>query len=87
MIDHISIETIISFAGYAGIFLLMITNGAVSFPSSQVLYIIAGYFVAQGDLALLPVVVAGTLGNTVGTIILYELTRKYGRTFIARMKI
>ncbi len=87
MIDHISIETIISFAGYAGIFLLMVTNGAVSFPSSQVLYIIAGYFIAQGNLALLGVVIAGTLGNTLGTIILYELSQKYGRTFIARMKI
>lgn len=82
-----SIETIITIAGYAGIFLLMVANGAISFPSSQVLYIIAGYFVARGDLALVPVAIVGSLGNTGGNVILYELARAYGRTFIARMKI
>ena len=50
-----AIESTISLAGYFGIFVLMIANGAVSFPSSQVLYIIAGYFIAQGNLLLLPV--------------------------------
>jgi len=83
----INIETIISFAGYAGIFLLMMANGAVSFPSSQVLYIVAGYFIAQGDLLVIPVAIAGALGNTIGNIILYELVRKHGRTFVAKMKL
>jgi len=87
MFHQISIETILSLAGYAGVFFLMITNGAVSFPSSQVLYIIAGYFIAQGNLNLALVALIGSLGNTVGTVILYELTHKHGRAFIARMKI
>lgn len=81
------IETIISIAGYLGIFLLMIANGAISFPSSQVLYIIAGYFIAQNNLALIPVVIVGALGNTIGNVVLYELARTHGRMFIARMKI
>lgn len=83
----ITIETLIQGGSYFAIFLLMIANGAISFPSSQVLYIIAGYFVAQKNLALVPVMLVGALGNTIGNIILYELARTHGRTFIARMKI
>lgn len=87
MIPSIPVEQIITIAGYAGIFFLMIANGAVSFPSSQVLYIIVGYFIARGDLALFPAAFIGSLGNMIGTIILYELARKYGRAFIENMKI
>lgn len=87
MLPDTTIETVIAISGYFGIFVLMIANGAVSFPSSQVLYIIAGYFIARGDLFLAPVALVGALGNTVGNIILYELARTHGRTFIARMKI
>lgn len=83
----ITIETLIQGGSYFAIFALMITNGAVSFPSSQVLYIIAGYFIAQGNLALSLVVLVGAIGNTIGNIILYELARKHGRTFIEKMKI
>ncbi len=83
----ITIETLIQSGSYFAIFLLMIANGAVSFPSSQILYIVAGYFIARGDLSLFFVALVGALGNTVGNIILYELSRKHGRTFIERMKI
>ncbi|MBI5077851.1 MAG: DedA family protein [Candidatus Yonathbacteria bacterium] len=83
----ITIETLIQGGSYLAIFSLMIANGAVSFPSSQVLYIIAGYFIAQGNLSLFFVALTGALGNTVGNIILYGLARKHGRAFIARMKI
>lgn len=83
----ITIETLIQGGSYFAIFVLMIANGAVSFPSSQILYVIAGYFIARGDLALFLVALVGALGNTVGNIILYELARKHGRTFIERMKI
>lgn len=87
MMPDINIESLITILGYFGVFLLMVANGAVSFPSSQLLYIIVGYFVAQGSLLLAPVVALGALGNTVGNIILYELSRKHGRSFIARMKL
>ena len=87
MLSDISIESIIALAGYSGIFVLMIANGAVSFPSSQVLYIVAGYFIAQGSLALVPVALVGAAGNTVGNVILYELVRKHGRAFVEKMKL
>ena len=82
-----TIEALIQGGSYFAIFSLMIANGAVSFPSSQILYIIAGYFIARGDLALFFVALVGALGNTIGNIILYELARKHGRAFIERMKI
>jgi membrane protein DedA with SNARE-associated domain len=83
----INIEMIITVAGYFGIFALMIANGALSFPSSQVLYVIAGYFIAQEKLLLIPVLLVGALGNTVGNVILYELARKYGKSFIIKLKL
>ena len=83
----ITIETLIQGGSYFAIFILMIANGSVSFPSSQVLYIICGYFIARGELVLPVVAFVGALGNTVGNIILYELVRKHGRTFIEKMKI
>jgi len=83
----ISIEQIIMSLSYFGIFLLMITNGVVSFPSSQMLYIIAGYFIFTGDLGLLPVILIGAIGNTVGNIILYELVRAKGVGYIEKIAI
>jgi membrane protein DedA with SNARE-associated domain len=82
-----NIELLIQGGSYLAIFFLMVANGSVSFPSSQVLYIITGYFIAQGNLVLLPVALVGALGNTVGNVILYELVRKHGRAFVARMKL
>ncbi len=83
----ISIEQIIISLSYFGIFLLMISNGAVSFPSSQILYIIAGYFVFTGDLSLLPVIIVGAVGNTIGNVILYELVRAKGAKYITKFRL
>lgn len=85
MTPDISIETIIAGLGYFGIFFLMIANGVVSFPSSQVLYIIVGYFVGTGALALVPALILGALGNTVGNIFLYELVRAKGVRVVRKM--
>ena len=83
----ISIETIIITLGYIGIFGMMISNGIVGFPSSQILYIVAGFFVFTGELDLVLVALVGALGNTIGNIILYELSRRRGLHYIARFKI
>ena len=87
MPTDITIEMIVAVAGYFGIFVLMILNGALSFPSSQVLYIITGYFIAQEKLLLIPVVLVGALGNTIGNVILYELARRHGRAFVTKLKL
>lgn len=82
-----TIESIISLSGYVGIFLLMISNGFISFPSSQILYIICGYFIFTGHLEIVPVIISGALGNTLGNIVLYELARAKGLEYITRWRI
>jgi membrane protein DedA with SNARE-associated domain len=77
-------ESILQALGYLGVFLLMISNGFISFPSSQILYIIAGYFVSMGRLDFWIVSVVGAIGNTIGNIILYEVVRAYGVAYITK---
>lgn len=81
------IETVILGFSYAGIFALMIANGFLSFPSSQLLYIIVGYFVGTGTLLLLPASLFGALGNTIGNIFLYEAVRRHGVHYIKKFQI
>jgi membrane protein DedA with SNARE-associated domain len=81
------IETLILTGSYGAIFLLMIINGAISFPSSQLLYIIVGYFIAKGDLTWAPSILMGATGNMIGNIILYETVRRYGREIVFRWKL
>ena len=83
----ISIEHIIEVLGYLGIFGLMLANGVFSFPSSQILYIVSGYFVYIGTLGFLPVVLLGALGNTIGNYLLFLLSRKHGLTYITKLTL
>jgi membrane protein DedA with SNARE-associated domain len=78
------IEAIIMASSYLGIFGLMALNGLASFPSSQVLYIVVGYFVGTGAIALLPAALFGAAGNTIGNIMLYEGVRKGGVNFATK---
>ena len=82
-----SLEEILLTFTYLAILVLMTTNGAVSFPSSQILYIIAGYFVSTGDLNLSLVLLIGALGNTIGNIILYEVVRYKGLEYVVKWKL
>ena len=86
-ISFMNTEAILIAFGYLGIFALMISNGFISFPSSQVLYIIAGYFIFKGNLSLGAVVFVGTLGNTIGNIILYEVARRKGLKYLTKFQI
>ena len=83
----IPLESIIVSLGYLGIFLLMIANGFISFPSSQILYIIVGYFISVGTLTLVAASLVGALGNTIGNIILYEFSRRKGISYITQYKM
>lgn len=82
-----SIEHIITIFGYLGIFLLMIANGFISFPSSQILYIVVGFFISTGDLHLWFASFLGAVGNTIGNIILYELARAKGLKYITKFRM
>ncbi len=81
------IEAIILGSSYLGIFGLMVANGLFSFPSSQILYILVGYFVGTGYLGLLPASLVGALGNAVGNVLLYEGVRLRGMQFIEKFSI
>jgi membrane protein DedA with SNARE-associated domain len=65
--------------GIAGVFVLMLLDGCcVPIPSEATL-LFAGFGVSQGRYGLLAVVVAGTLGNLVGSQLAYGLGR-WGRS-------
>lgn len=63
----------------------MLTNGVVNFPSSQLLYIVCGYFVSTGSLLFVPTIIAGALGNTIGNIITFTLVKKYEHSFARKL--
>ena len=81
------VETIITTWSYVGIFVLMAANGFFSIPSSQILYIVVGYFIGTGSLSLIPATLVGALGNTIGNILMYEAVRKYGVKYVSKFQL
>lgn len=79
-----SLEEIIITFSYFGILLLMTSNGIIAFPSSQFLYLIAGYFAFTGDLNLGFIILIGALGHTIGNFILYEIARRKGAKYAVK---
>jgi membrane protein DedA with SNARE-associated domain len=71
------LHLLISSGSYAAIFVLMVANGIVNFPSSQILYLIVGYFVSTDNLVFATAMLAGALGNTIGNFAAYSLIKKY----------
>lgn len=76
---------IISSFSYVGIFALMVANGVANIPSSQILYLVVGYFVGTGSLNLIPAIIAGGIGNTLGNIITFLLVKKYEHAFARKI--
>ncbi len=72
------IPSLIDSLSYIGIFLALTLNGIFSFPSSQITYIICGVLISKGTLSFFPTVIAGTLGNAVGNLILFYLVYRFG---------
>ena len=65
-------------AGYAGVFVLMTLESALIPIPSEATMLFAGFKVEDGTLTLLGIVVAGVLGNLVGSWIAYAIGY-YGR--------
>ncbi len=80
-----NLDFIISNFSYIGIFALMIANGIINFPSSQILYVVVGYFVGTGALSFSGSVIAGGLGNTIGNIIMFLLIKKYEKPLARKL--
>jgi membrane protein DedA with SNARE-associated domain len=68
--------------GIALVFLLMAAESCgVPFPS-EVIMPFAGFLAAQGHISLAGAIVAGTLGNVVGSLVAYVLAARFGRPLL-----
>ena len=59
--------------GYPGVFALMLLENLFPPITSEVIMPLAGYLVAQGKMALVPTLLAGTAGSVLGTSVWFVL--------------
>jgi membrane protein DedA with SNARE-associated domain len=78
------IMSIISDLGYAGIFLLMVLESALIPIPSEIIMPFSGFLVTTGSLGSIGVILAGSLGNLVGSIATYFLGIRLGRAFLIK---
>lgn len=78
------ITSFISSVGYIGIFFLMVLESAMVPIPSEIIMPFSGFLVSVGKLGPVLVVLAGSLGNLVGSILTYYFGLKVGRSFIIR---
>ena len=74
VVQH-TIETLVSFGGYGGVFLAMLVENFLQFIPSEAIMPLAGYLVFAGKLQLVPTILAGTLGTILGTLPWYWIGR------------
>lgn len=74
----------ISSLGYPGIFILSILESALIPIPSEIIMPFSGFLVSNGTFEAISVVLAGTFGNLVGSILTYYLGLKAGRPFILK---
>jgi membrane protein DedA with SNARE-associated domain len=78
------ITSFISSLGYPGIFSLMVIESAMIPIPSEIIMPFSGFLVATGKLSFFEVVLAGSFGNLIGSIITYYLGIKIGRHLIIK---
>lgn len=78
----------IAWGGYLGIFLLMALENVIPPIPSEVIMGLGGMAVARGDMSVVPLILAGTAGTTVGNYFWYWVGRRVGvarfRPFVER---
>ncbi|MCY8817755.1 DedA family protein [Bacillus atrophaeus] len=65
---------------YFGIFLAL----CIEFIPAEIVLPLAGYWVSKGDMTLIGVIIAGSLGGVAGPLTLYWIGRHGGRPFLER---
>lgn len=78
------ITSVISSMGYGGIFFLMILESALIPIPSEIIMPFSGFLVSSGKLGSVGVILAGSLGNLVGSVITYYLGIRLGRAFLIK---
>lgn len=74
----------ISNSGYAGIFFLMVAESALIPIPSEVIMPFSGYLVSTGKFNVVAVIMAGSIGNLIGSLIAYFVGAYLGREFVLR---
>jgi membrane protein DedA with SNARE-associated domain len=70
--------------GYTGIFVLMALESTVLPIPSELVVIPAGYLAYQGEMSLVPIFLASTLGSLAGAFVNYAFALLVGRPFLER---
>jgi membrane protein DedA with SNARE-associated domain len=74
-----SITTIILTFGYPGVFLVMLAENLIPIIPSELILPFAGFLVVEAELTLLGVILAATIGTTLGASVMYYLGAKLGK--------
>ena len=74
----------ISNSGYAGIFFLMVAESALIPIPSEIIMPFSGYLASTGKLNPILIIITGSIGNLVGSLIAYVVGVKIGREFIVK---
>lgn len=78
------IVNFISSAGYWGIFVLMALESALIPVPSEIIMPFSGFLVWEEKLSWWPVILWGTIGNLVGSIVAYFIGKYGGRTLVLK---
>lgn len=79
-----TVSQIIRDLGLLGLVVLMFVENVFPPIPSEVVLPLAGFFVAQGELSFVGVLLAATLGSVLGSVFLYEMARYGGRPFVLK---
>lgn len=70
--------------GYLGVFVLMAMESSILPVPSEIVIPPAAYWASQGRMTMVGVIAAGTLGSYFGAMIMYIISRRFGRPFLMR---
>ncbi len=74
----------ISNTGYLGIFFLMVAESSLIPIPSEIIMPFSGYLASTGKLNPVLIILAGSIGNLVGSLVAYFIGVKLGREFIVK---
>jgi membrane protein DedA with SNARE-associated domain len=78
------VTSVISSLGYGGIFFLMVLESALIPIPSEIIMPFSGFLASTDKFSSIGVVLAGSFGNLIGSIITYYLGIRLGRVFLIK---
>lgn len=74
----------ISAMGYPGVFFLMFIESCGIPAPSEAIMPFAGFLVSRGEMNFILIVILGTLGNVLGSLLAYYIGKKGGRVLVEK---